>query len=552
MYAHFTLRRWLRLCCLFGLCGLAACPVIARDSINAHILVTGYTTNCNVWSVWNFGGGGFGGVAQCYPITGNGTMVVNFTNAYAFNLGNWYGMKLQVGGGCASSVCQSSAPLYYLGDRDNFAHDLNYNIDLSAPCGGVQSQVTTNTITGCVTNRLGFAGQAYFRRNTINLLLVTLQPGQSQCYTFDYNPSLDTCSWGMLQNTVVIYPDGPNGLIVTNQASDTPFGSFGLGTNDVVNNPTSTNQMPFGAFTNGTVNWAGEATTAAKDDTLKVGFQLLHNDNQDQAALLASMAGSLQTNGGSGGSGFTNDIQITVTNGGIGQLTNFDGLTSNQVVGFGQGATNFISSFAMSAYDALSNRVVGPVGAEYSNLIEPNFGIDPSFDDGGEIQFEIAMPPGAVPFHVDTSTIPAHDKFALARSVIAWAIYVFLLVKLFKTVEMFSDRLLSQRQIQGSNQELWGFNASVVTAIVYGGILAAFIGSIPTAAAAYLASAHSGMAAHLSDVTSLVGTLGYNASAYVFPIGVFVTGMINYLLFRYVIGIPLVIIARLAVVCMVS
>jgi len=241
-------------------------------------------------------------------------------------------------------------------------------------CGPTDQPCQTNNIPKTVKNTYSYYGIAVWYQDGILKYSQQLGPNQSATYTYQFCTKITdppvNLSYGMSYDETGIISDGTGGYDIVDN------GTTGTQTHDTgnTNKPTdpggnydgysNTNAIPQGNLTNNTainltnaypILWNNPDTTAARDATLKAGFNKIAQQNQSIINGTALIAQTLQNGGLSNNTSVnvtvTNNITITNNfptnalyeayyNGGYTALTNLGGLTNDANTHFGTTADN--------------------------------------------------------------------------------------------------------------------------------------------------------------------------------------------------------------------
>jgi len=418
------------------------------------------------------------------------------------------------------------------------------------------------------------SGSAWWKLNGTTVHTETLAPGASYTYRFQfdcrYNVSL---TWGMdvsqvkvgnladLESPWVVDTDNTtydsgNGT-VTNGAHDGLDGILGGG-NIVLTNYN-------GSISTTNINQTGPLTGGgsglALDSTLKGVGNLLFNQEDTHHADNLALGNRMLTALDGIGIGITNNLDVSFTN--LVTFTNVfnptnsfvltnQGLTSNEWMTVTLTGSNRMYGAQQAASSAGTNAGNAVVDS-YNDLMTPNRITDgtPSIPDPTEFNVDLSSA-SAPDFVIDSASLPGHSYFSFARTLIAWSIYLVMLIKLFALGEMWFDKVLGQRQMQGNTEEIAGFNASIVTASVYAGIVAAVLVSIPALLTIVVGSTFDNLSSTVSSFGSVSSSPAWAMATYIFPIGTLIASVITYYTYRYVIGFPLVLLLRMVIIFMLA
>lgn len=231
--------------------------------------------------------------------------------------------------------------------------------------------------------------------------------------------------------------------------------------------------------------------------------------------------------GGLGGDGWTN------------------GITSNQLWGLLmdlQGTNKFEA-------DEWTNEIAGPEGTladSVSNSWAAALGSPPSVPSvsaGGAFDVNVVTISAggqSFPFEIKSANIPNFSVTTIGRDVAAWVLWLITYFACVKVAQDCAFRALNQRQAEGSNQEIAGFNAKLPIAFAYAATIAGLLGTLPYTLYALLSTAH-GNAFSYTALDSLQATGGqvWNMVTTLVPVDIVVAAFFNYVTFRYFYAFPL-------------
>lgn len=374
-----------------------------------------------------------------------------------------------------------------------------------------------------------------------------LDPGQRWDKTFLVGYCKDgthdeVVAYAVDSDVRVISADG--GFTFTNVETLIPIGSsgtnnLGYGTNTTAGF-TSTNlqgQANWTVFTNGAINFAGTSATAAKDDTLKVGFNALMGKLSDikEAVDINSAIGTLATDGSGGETGVVSAVQSFHHDN-----TNLLGGILSELVGTNESGTASNSGYA-SGSDA------GAAGK--SQLDSITDGIPLSTGDpgsgglGGAWQIGVSLAGTTATFDLNPFTRTwVNDLANLCRKVVAWFLLMALaLANAHYTITAIQAAGSARQATAAVSTPLVGSASAAAMAIA----MTVALGTIPTFAYAWftgnlgtLGSAYS--VSILADPFTGVSSGSLGDSLYMvnrfLPLGLFIVSATNAFVFRITMG----------------
>ena len=170
----------------------------------------------------------------------------------------------------------------------------------------------------------------------------------------------------------------------------------------------------------------------------------------------------------------------------------------------------------------------------------------------GEFAFTVGTLPSALSFEINSATLPGHSIFATARGCIRWGLDLGLLLGLFKWFSAAMSDVLGQRQVQGSTQSVVGTNASSGIAAGYAAVILSLLVGIPAGMATVFATQWSSLSGYFANIAGIEGGDYWNIATYVFPVDTLIACVFTYAIVRYVVGMPLVLFARVIVLLLVA
>jgi hypothetical protein len=239
---------------------------------------------------------------------------------------------------------------------------------------------------------------------------------------------------------------------------------------------------------------------------------------------------------GSGATAVTNGLALD--RGFLASISN----SVSQINSNGIFSTNGLEAAFPSLIGQMSNNV-GPLssgGAMLSNAAAAmtNYTIGtPS--DGVTINFDCNPGTGSVQtawsMTLSLAAVQAVQSLVPYRAAIAWVIWICTLFEMLAHAEKMVFRILNQRQIQGSKQEAFGANIDWFTALVYAGVIASLVASIPTALGAWFSTANGTIASLVNNLTTVSSTPAWGWVTALVPVDVILTAFFSYVTFRFVV-----------------
>jgi len=382
-----------------------------------------------------------------------------------------------------------------------------------------QGSNTNQTYVACLQNQQGQSQRAWWKLNGFLMKQSYLAPGTSDCYTFHFNPNTDAITWGMETTTIQFVPTdtGDGGvhldyLALTNTTqtsggSGTNFSNGGANTNaNLPANTVGSSVNWSNAANSGGINFTGTATTAAKDDTLRAGFNVLHSDLQDLHNDMNLGFLALQQ---------SNNVNIVVTN--TGANTNDGGtnmLTQAQLESINQNASNSATAgletlasttdmhtSADPNYTALAAGASGIAsGAGLpGSFVNPS---DPGPESGGDVQ----LPLIAAGITLNSSTVGTSPIY---YGILRWCILFFVFMRVQRGFYRSLTDALFIPQANTAGTSVLGTNANAAAALVMASIIVGAVFAAFTLLLASVLSAGVGMMA--VNPVSLWDSLGNGA-----------------------------------------
>jgi len=220
-------------------------------------------------------------------------------------------------------------------------------------CGTTNPPCITNSLARTVVNKAQRYGFAVFEMDGVLKHSEMIGPGQSSSYTYEWCRTVlegaPTLHYGMSYQESAIISDGDGNYEVADLGSSQTItrdlnstnstGVTGGGAGTFADGLASTNQPFTGQITNSTavnltnaypINWNNPDTTAARDATLKAGFNKLAQQNESIINGLVMVNGTIESSGSGGGGSGTNEWpgdfpSMTTSN----QLQNITGILTN-------------------------------------------------------------------------------------------------------------------------------------------------------------------------------------------------------------------------------
>jgi len=403
-------------------------------------------------------------------------------------------------------------------------------------------------------------GLGVWRHDGVDEHVEILAPGQSFTYQYTWCDApgyVPNYVWGMSYSESGVINDGQGGFsnVVSGVGSTNTFNGT---TNGWIpptiqnTNTLDTGNVPIpnagGAKATDLTNalpiiWNNGDTTAARDPTLRSGFNALDGQIQVGNALLQKIANNTQGSGGS------NSVSVSITNIFNGQT---NAMTLNEYTNFTSGLTNSLGHAGHLNGTNLASAAGSLIASLHAGdaFSTPSMGVE-----GEDFDVSLSMPPVVGygdQFRIRSSTIPGGSWIAMARMLIKWLTYFIMLTMMFKWIEGRFDRWLNQRQMQGTTEEILGTNISLVAGAAYAVAFAAILGSLPTVFVIFFLDGGSNLSGVSSGFASVSSTFGWQAATMVFPIVTLITATLNYLVFRYVIGLPLSILIMFIILAFVA
>lgn len=401
------------------------------------------------------------------------------------------------------------------------------------------------TKTVSVGNTSSMVQEAFFNKDGVMVYSVRLAPGQSVTYTYSWNSPPDpVLNWGLRATAPSIFGSSTSGwdIKVAGQTNDTTFdlssggtnqGNAGVNTFDAQTNtffPVYGDMPNYNATTltnPGAINWNNPDTTAARDATLKAGFNkvsgqldsLINGEVMIRDAILEAA-----TEGGG-----SNSVSVVVTNSG--------GMTSNDWRGFHAESVPLLTNATSTVlgYTNLASAVVD----NWDDMGATSLGAL-SVPEAGEFSVTLPIGTSGLDFAINSATLPNHSVFSLARTLVKWGVVILTWFAMFKWGEAAMKDVGRTHQVHGSQQAILGTNASLVTGLAYATLIAAAIAAVPLALFALVQDQQTELATAAAAFSSVSTMLGYAAANYIIPLNTIAVGVATYSTYRFVVGLPMI------------
>ncbi|MCO5053683.1 MAG: hypothetical protein M9920_15500 [Verrucomicrobiae bacterium] len=256
--------------------------------------------------------------------------------------------------------------------------------------------------------------------------------------------------------------------------TNAPFGGMGPSGETIV--MSNTPSIVFSQQTNSVINFNGTSSTAARDDTLKAGFNVLAQqlDAINQKVQENTMA-TLRGGTGPGGTGF-DDAGII---GAVGAFHSDNTNLLGQLLGKFEGTNNAAGTNAQAGADAAES-----VRAQFDGLAD---GAPSSWDDPGsalDSSWTITVPAGGQSFQVNLNPFSlgwVSDLAALCRRIVTWGV-LFLLV--WRNTHITIAAIMATggfRQATSAGTTVLGTNVNSGLALAMAVAITVAVGVIPVA-----------------------------------------------------------------------
>jgi hypothetical protein len=302
------------------------------------------------------------------------------------------------------------------------------------------------------------------------------------------------------------------------------------------NDPTAANTN--GPITFGT-NSAGNPTNAASNGTVQQGDNALLTAMTKGDQAIVDAIHQADANNQAGHAGTSNGL--LTANGYLAGLSNilsnvssnFENATNGMQGNFGAFQTGMASNipalvngtggFLSNAVGSMTNYTLGSPGGNEREIV---FGVDPGETGGVQNSWNLVL---------SLDAVQAITSLSPYRGAIAWVIWVVTLYNMLKHSETMVFRILNQRQLQGSQQALWGANISWFTCLVYAAVIASLIASIPVALTAYMATAQGTIASLATNLQNASSVIEWSWVTAVVPVDVIISAFFSYVTYRFIV-----------------
>jgi len=332
-------------------------------------------------------------------------------------------------------------------------------------------------------------------------------------------------NWEVSDNRLSANPETVKGGSANPIGGDTNGPIYGITPTNSASGSTPSSTI----YTNNII-WQNNDTTAARDATLKTGFGMMKEGIDDLiAAIDRNTLAAL--NGGGTNSGFgTNDA-----------------LTKEELDTYLERATNSLGELVSGT------NAGNTIAAAWGDLQPGNFGATVATPaDDFDVTVVGSLADGLPEWRIKSADIPGRSYITLAKALAKWAIILLTLWRMFDWAEKAIDKLYSQRQMRGVQQEFAGFNASLPSALAYVGIVTTLIAGVPLILYGFMAGTGSDLATASGIVSTIGSTTGWVVGNMIIPVDLLILATINYLTYRFVFGIPLITLIRTVILWMVS
>ncbi len=322
----------------------------------------------------------------------------------------------------------------------------------------------------------------------------------------------------------------------------------------------------------GTTN--GPAGGLALNSDMDTGFAALHSDLAGisgvlnvQGAVLGNDILSLKSNLGSGGGG-SNGTVVTVSNNfpsnypdaaaisnlallsGFLSLTNAVGV-SNGMSGRVPGMIGSLTNLGNGSGSALAGAWSNALGGAWSSVPDLGGGPDgwvvplPALVDGSSFNLTIGM-----------AQLPAgvSSVVSVCQNVMGGLIILVFFLGVVGVTKTELMGVLGQRQIQGSTEEVFGVNVSLLAGAGYASVLMAVALTIPVILGAWLVG--NGWVADIvsgwADMAGMSANPAWGMVTAAFPVSLFLSTAIGYWVYRYMLLTPACLLARVVIIFLVA
>lgn len=389
---------------------------------------------------------------------------------------------------------------------------------------------TNQTYTSCFKNYNPSPQHAYWAINNNIVHEEIASAGETVCYTFTFNPQTDSLQWGFLESEVIFTPQSNgDGSVTLNPQTQfnlqspqgggngTSFDHGGTNTQVTTTNNVNYNGPTGLPWTNygygGPIDFSGTGTGAARDDTLKAGFNAVIVSQQGiKDAIDLNTLALLNGSGSNWIGGGSNEISLSITN-----IGDTNGLTLEQYQSWN--ATNqamldnkvtTLAEDTATAYNAdpnytaLKDAYDNPASeAGLPSAYSVPSDVGPSA--GGDIPLDFGLMAG-VP-HLNSTAVGTSGFY---YGILKWCILYALFMKIQRSFYRSMNDALFIPQASTAGQTVLGTNANAASALVMASII---VGAIFAAGAFFLASMIGTGAAMVSvNPVSIWDSLGSGAS----------------------------------------
>lgn len=349
---------------------------------------------------------------------------------------------------------------------------------------------SSGTATPTIKNNTSSPMVGYVTKNGQIVSSKVLQPGESWT-----PPSLtygleDKIGWGTKAPEVIGGLDGTGNYMTVLTNYDNPivddYGSNYMGNNTYSITNSNPNSTPWQSATNGQINFTGTSSTAARDDTLKAGFNTLAANQKLQLAQGQHLIEAV--NGIQGGS--SGAVTVNLTN-------NFtDSNIVNSINSLHNSLTNFSTNTGWQNF--ITNDVAGYYGDAKGHLdtVKANL-TGPTVADSSSLPSMVAAM-GGWNFDFSPGSHGLAPLFETAKALFKWLLVAAFLTKIIKDAMEFVKTMASAQQITFPQVNVIG---NTLGAIAIPVIVVVILGAMGIA----LATITSSIVSH-SDLFSIFNT----------------------------------------------
>jgi len=487
-----NLAHWL-LCGLFSL--LCCCALGATYNLT---VINSASQTYYLWREFSVNGGASWSQNDAGAYSANSTTTESAT--YSTELWRWLGSTVNT----KSTAVTVYGPLQLSGD-------------LTITVG----QNTTFSYTLCNRNSSSTQNaKGYWKKNGTTVFTRLLLPGESYCYTFSDLTQGDTVEASFQLSEPDTIPTDDGGYTFTNIqiGAGSTTAQPGPGASPTTNNITFTPPNAYSNYLNeGSVTFTGTSTTAARDDTLKAGFNLLHNDFNDVKALLH------MTGAGS------NVVTLNVTNG----LFGTNGLTDEQLramVGeYWAGQSNMVTIGVNGGESYLNNADVQSADATMDTYTAA-IGSTAVQDSGGSVgSMQLDIGGGRT---MDIGAAASSYPFAgLLRTVLIWVILLMLFSKCRAEFGDMLKQVFLTPQAGTAGTSALGTNANAAGAFAMAAVIAGIVVTTIAGLSGYVINIALAVGGGVGNPITQASQLGvYGQYVWTFlPLTYLVTSFLSYL-----------------------